>query len=439
MTAVHEHLLMVLLADESIMLDISNSNTDQLKPENQGMYHRSQSVAPNADSLVQQHAADSNSLRDSACASLETRTRDELRETSRKRRKIPGTKYYIFEYDVNEDAIKSYRKVLLSIEDELTDAIPASDITTMSLKLRIIGEDDLDAALRLVIFCAAEVEERVRSVMGSSRAQNLLSSPVILNSRRNDVPDLEYRIIPKAPRGRSAEWDFDVCCENTFVDDKRTFCGAPIIFRAGAHGPGHTRCTHGTFGGTIKIVHGDGTFSLHGMTAGHAVQTLHTEQVTKKQSGGSDGFIGGIERWICEHNILGTVLNLDDLPGVTSRHARPSHDWALFNLESYRPNVVVDVPCSYIDDQFSKDDSVKKEDLQQVLFSQRPIFNDNLSEPVLLVGGMKGSRRGELSNLPARLWIGQAECFVDAYTLELNDDYEGDPPCSYLTTLLPTY
>jgi hypothetical protein len=367
---------------------------------------------------------------------LETRTRDEPRETPRKRRKIPGTKYYIFEYDVNEDAIKSYRKVLLRIEDELTGAIPANDITMMSLKLRIVGEDDLDAALRLVIFCAAEVEERVRSVMGSSRVQNFLSSPVILNSRRNDVPDLEYRIIPKAPRGRSAEWDVNVCCENTFADDKRTFCGAPIMLRAGTRGSGHIRCTHATFGGIIKIVYGDGTFSLYGMTAGHTVQTLQTEQDKKKQFSNLDGPLGEIEGWICEHNILGNVLDLDNLPGVTARHARPSHDWALFSLESYRQNVVVDTPERVIQD--NRDDNVTQRDLQHILIPQRPTFKDNRSEPVLLVGGMRGTRRGELSNMPARLWIGQTECFVDAHTLELNDDHEGKFPFPYFTTSILT-
>jgi hypothetical protein len=418
------------------MLNISNSNTDQLKPESQGMYQRSQFVAPNADSLVQQYAADSNSLPDSAYASLETRTIDEPRETPRKRRKISGTKYYIFENDVNEHAIKSYKKVLLRIEDELTEAIPATDIKSMALKLRIIGEDDQDAALRLVIFCIEEVEERVRSVMKSSRAQTLLSSPIILNSRRNDLPDLDYRIIPIAPRGRFAEWDVNVCCENTFADDKRTFCGAPIMLRAGTRGSGHIRCTHATFGGIIKIVYGDGTFSLYGMTAGHTVQTLQTEQDRKKQFGNLDGPLGGIEGWICEHNILGNVLDLDNLPGVTARHARPSHDWALFSLKSYRPNVVVDTPDRVIQD--NKNDNVTQRDLQHILIPQRPTFKDNLSEPVLLVGGMRGTRRGELSNLPARLWIGQTECFVDAHTLELNDDHEGKFPFPYFTTSILT-
>jgi hypothetical protein len=51
--------------------------------------------------------------------------------------------------------------------------------------------------------------------------------------------------------------------------------------------------------------------------------------------------------------------------------------------------------------------------------AENPYFPDEISESVQFLGATGGPKHGEISSLPARIWLAHNECFVDAYMLKL--------------------
>jgi hypothetical protein len=192
---------------------------------------------------------------------------------------------------------------------------------------------------------------------------------------------------------------------------------------------------------------GHGTSTLYGMTAGHilqdwqkntvyayehSIQPEHIEKIplddsidaadsTMLQSAFQPKEDLSREAWNfsrCE--TLGDMLDTDQLPNVVAQISSPSHDWALFRVNSPKPNELRTLQNSgYYESR-------------AILIASRPTFHDNLSDPVMVIGGSHEPKPGELSNLPGRILIGKNETFVDAYMLELNEgngeDYVIDFP-----------
>lgn len=158
---------------------------------------------------------------------------------------------------------------------------------------------------------------------------------------------------------------------------------------------------------------------MYGMTAGHVVTELLAYQRSPNTETEQDQ---DIEGRICEYNIVGEILDQNLLPGVTAGQARPSHDWALFEVEIPRPNTVV-----------SDSD---QQDARHILSAARPSFTEGLSDPVVLLKNTGRTLRGELSDQSARIWLSQEEEFVDAYMLEL-DEGNGTLTHVFPLTILP--
>ncbi|KAF2794524.1 hypothetical protein K505DRAFT_383881 [Melanomma pulvis-pyrius CBS 109.77] len=113
---------------------------------------------------------------------------------------------------------------------------------------------------------------------------------------------------------------------------------------------------------------------------------------------------------------LGQVIDPSKLPGVTARITKQSYDWVLVSVDNPRPNEVVGSVSGRDHYRVANNESTHK-----IMIASRPSFQDNISDPVLLLSGTQGTLRGELSSLPARIWVSHSEGFVSAYMLELED------------------
>lgn len=355
--------------------------------------------------------------------------RDERPEMPQTGRRIEGTDLFIFKKAVSQEALRRYRNVRLAIEDFITEEISANQYDrscNMAIALRIVGKTEQDAILHLVVFCAPEVESRIKNLM------NLPAVTMLLNYSRPNVTSLPYLIVLDPPRTTSAHLGIDVCCNNLFMKERRTFCGAPVLLRTNTSGPYKREKRQATFGGIISVTYANGESKAYGMTAGHLLDGLQIQDgshgISSSQTPSQILSTCKIDEWICEHNIIGQVLDPSGFPGVSAGNATLSHDWALFNVKAPRPNMAVPATTQ------SNGRAHKNEPGYNILQADRPKFKDDLSDPVLLLSGTNGTRRGELSNLPTRIWIGHSNAFVDAYTLELEDSNDEHSLCHIEST-----
>jgi hypothetical protein len=317
---------------------------------------------------------------------------------------IRGTDLYWFKEPVENPARKHYRKVGLKIGTFLTDVIRSASkdrSQKLAVNVKVIGKTKQDARARLVVFCVPEVEEVVRKEMNGSYVTDILSY------HRYNIPKLDFLVIADAPTMVSKYLDVNISSNNFFTHHCDTFCGAPILLQSSRKDSNNESKQLGTFGGMIEVTYSGGT-QLFGMTAGHNIEHLQKKQVVTNlgiEDSCSNAFVdlGG---WICEHSIIGAVLDTSAAPAVANGIVTQSHDWALFEVKEPRPNLA-NHPLS--EDVAS----------HEILKAERPLFNDDLSDPVLLLGGTKGTRRGELSSLPAFICI--SDTLVEVFTLELHE------------------
>ncbi|KAF2252342.1 hypothetical protein BU26DRAFT_255696 [Trematosphaeria pertusa] len=331
-----------------------------------------------------------------------------------KGRSISGTEFYIFKSGGKEEARKHYDSVSPAI-DALLDREVAEKghdpSCAMILRLAVIGKTQEDARYWVVVFGRPELEETVRTFFGSAQIAPLLDP--------SDAPSLPFMFIARNPTMRSALLDVDVCCHDSFGSNCTTYCGAPILLRAGTKGTHRRTKRQATFGGVIKVTYTDGDSRMYGFTAGHVIQDLERQkdasvsETAESNPPGAGAFAE--DAWICEYNALGHVLDPKRLPGVAAGCAKPSHDWTLFEVETPRPNDALSI--NPYEQLAAGGDNLAR----GILGVARPKFHDGLSEEVLLLGGMQGIRRGELSSLPARIWVSLSEGYVSAYPLELQD------------------
>lgn len=344
-------------------------------------------------------------------------------------RRVRGTELLMFKKEADKERLEHYENVRSGIDALLTEEIDAAGrdpSCSMVMRLLVMGKSEQEAILRLVIFCEPKVEKTVR---------NFFESPYIvalLNPSRFNSPRLQHLVIPEAPRMRSALLDIDVYCNNVSVTNHTTHCGASIMVKSKSGNTCKRDRRHATFGGMIKVIHGTGKSQLYGLTAGHLVEDLlgqknmnDLESCEQKAGPYSPCRIAG---WTCEHNLVGQIVDPEKLPGIAARSVKQTHDWALFNVDKPRPNEVVGVASKHSHNHNLNDNTVSDNDTlmenehaQQILVATRPTFQDNISDPALLLSGSHGTQRGELLSLPASIWISHSDGFVKAYMLELED------------------
>ncbi|KAI4665566.1 uncharacterized protein J4E78_003028 [Alternaria triticimaculans] len=340
---------------------------------------------------------------------------------------IPGTDLYIYKKAYNKDALRHGRGVRHAIEGKIQEDVFAKDPSRprdVSIELRMVGKTFDAAKLHVLIFCAADLAESLEAI---------IKLPVVFELRRSSretVPQLDITVVPRPIRLASDDFTIDACGQRAFFARHRTYCGSPVILRTNLKQPSQTLARKATFGGVLKVTYGSGETGFHGMTAGHAVKELlqectavlpgmRTEPSTKRN--GFDPL-----EWIADDDVLGRVLLPPVFPGVAAGRSTLTHDWALFDVATLLPNMVTRIQHAPAHESEGLQD-------RPILIAEKPHFPDDISAAVQLLGATEGPRDGELSSLPARLWLSHNECFVDAYMLNLA---QGDGQNSLLICLI---
>jgi hypothetical protein len=320
---------------------------------------------------------------------------------------IPGSDLLMFRNGRNAAVDRSYLLRQPLLEDCLMQAVRGArqNLHNYATHLEHVGKTLETARPTLLVFCAPQAERTVRDFFRSPDAQQQL--------RFTDasIKPLEYLVLPQAPKFASADQTVEVICQNYYTERRETYCGAPIMFRSFVGNKPSGASQFATFGGVVKITLGSGETKFLGMSAGHATDML--DDSSCNEANVSLDKASNITDWIPRGSGLGSVLKPDAYPGVTAGRAKQSHDWSLFTVNSPRSNRAYHL-------------NVHGEDAtdvasHMVLQAEKPVFHDDVSDPVLLLGATRGTRQGELCSVPTRLWLAQSDKFVDAYLLQVKN------------------
>jgi hypothetical protein len=338
------------------------------------------------------------------------------------------SKLFCFIKLFDEATEKRFKEVIPVIEELLRPIIPSlPKPRRLAIRRMFLGTNEADVAAYIVILCKKNQCKKIENSVSTPLVRQLCESP--------GLPLLKVLVTDPAPRPSFAQSGVEVCRNRA-----TTLCGTPILLvnkSEEAH-CGDTR--KATVGGIIKIITADGKSKLYGMTAGHVLDDwhastdadgsdsteIHEEFSTQglaefKDPPPSQTALGSqhvlSEAWdFAECDAFAEVLDNRKLAGLTNQDIQPSHDWTLFTIKSSKPNEL----CA-----LKSPGHFERRELKE---AARPTFHDELSDPVIMMGGSRGPKRGELSSLMGRILIGSSDTFVDAYMLTLNE--QGGESCT---------
>ncbi len=381
---------------------------------------------PRWDQSGSQNLPGNASIQDSAYVSLarsngtgasEDSTTDENAHRPRRGSKLPGTNLSVFEKEIDSEAKEWFQVVRGRIQTLLghkrsdwvkDDPNPAP----MTTRLLVLGEIDTETAPYLVVFCAPKLYERVHDVLKSSPVRDLY------DPADQSIPRLKVKVIKHAPRMTASLLKIDVCYNRIAAVDQITFCGTPILLVDQSRGTSSVRKRKATLGGVIEVTFEGGKTTHYGMTAGHAVEDvlrngiLHGLESDYTDYSDDDGDMqrqDPFEAWDNSQIArFAGILDNKSLPGVVSGSICPSHDWGLLEIDDPKPNVLSNLTTS------------ENMEPRQLVVATRPAFEDELSDPVIMMGA-HGPKKGRLSSLVGSILIGHSETFVETYMLELDE------------------
>jgi hypothetical protein len=302
---------------------------------------------------------------------------------------IPGSDLLMFRNGRNAAVDRSYLLRQPLVEDCLMEAVRVAgqNLHNFATHLENVGKILETARPTLVVFCAPQAERTVRDFFRSPDAQQQLR---FIDA---SIRPPEYLVLPQAPKFASADQTVEVICQNSYTERRETYCGAPIMFPSFVGNQPSGSSQLATFGGVVKITLGNEETQFLGMSAGHATEML--DDSSCDQANVSMDKASTITDWIPRGSGLGNVLKPDAYPGVTAGRAKQSHDWSLFTVNSprfnraYHPN--------------AQGEDAADVASHMILQAEKPVFHDDVSDPVLLLGATGGTRQGELSSVPTRL------------------------------------
>jgi hypothetical protein len=389
-----------------------------------------------------------SSLPDSVYVSSQTSidTTETIRGVKHKAegREILSSGYYAFKKEIDKAARDRFQHVAPQIEYLLLDNIQTARSKNASpgsiaIKLKVIGRTEDEASLRLVVLCPSDDRSRIQRFFRTTLAKDLCEPA------DQSVPRLKYKVIgyKNGPHLLSAVFGVDVCSTTGASADRTTLCGDPIFLINKTPGPYCGERRKATLGGIIKVTSMQGTFNLYGITAGHAVREWKNKTANDSEDEQPvfsddenevgdgyysddelDGRLGSQSTGMVKDGDLQSALDREwseswdfatDEPfgkillKAADKDRQSSHDWALIEMKSYKPNELCTTNYLGVSNK------------QKLVEASRPPFQDGISDPVTMISGSHGARAGELSSVPARILIGSNATFINAYTLELNE------------------
>jgi len=290
---------------------------------------------------------------------------------------------------------------VIPIIEQLLDPIISSLPKPRYLAIRsmFLGKDETDIDAYMIILCSKSHVKRIEHAVNTPLVRDLCQSP--------GVCPLKVLVIDRPPQPKAAQSCIEVCRKRS-----TTLCGTPILLANKSNGARCGATRKATVGGIIKVTLADGTCNLYGMTAGHVLDNLQsTSAVTDKSDGtehASHTILPGAWDFV-DSESFGEILDRKEFTAIASQNLLPSHDWVLFRVKSGQPNKL----CTLKSPGYF--------DMRELKEAARPMFNDDLSDPVIMIGGSAGPKPGELSSFMSRVLIGLSDKFVDAYMLTLNE------------------
>lgn len=329
-----------------------------------------------------------------------------------------------------------FLKVQREIEKMLLDFIRklksgSGRCKPIAIRPMMLGKtnSDADAEPYMVVICSEDMKRKIQDFFNESLVTSLCEPG------DDDVPSFKALVIGHALRLRASTSDISVQCSpmHDFWDGTTTFCGMPIRL---CDERGHSR--NATFGGMVKITCTDEEYQLYGLTAGHMIKgdevvkdekRIHMDSlegsdpvdldIDKQPTDASDDQISTIgnhddqndsAKWCFGNGYhLGNVLDADREKALVNEEqgqaTRPYLDWALFELNAYRPNQL-----AFRSQEASRGD-LHLPSLTEVA------MKDEISVSMLCAS--QEVKRGVLSTTRARVLLYPGDSFTDAYILSL--------------------
>ncbi|KAJ4990821.1 hypothetical protein SVAN01_03610 [Stagonosporopsis vannaccii] len=329
---------------------------------------------------------------------------------------IPGKDVLRFLMPHNPQHARHYRAALSAIQARLEAAVIAvtpdeqTPWNRLVFQPMMVGKNEQDAKLHVAVLCEPSLAPILEHAFTHEPIQSELGIP-------NSDETLGYIVIPEPHEDVNAQLPIDVFSQTHYEAKYNTYCGAPLLVKH------ENAIRQATFGGVIKVSFANGDSRFYGMTAGHVMRAdqQHRHQLSKVSIADTNSMQDpfGVSNWLSSEDSLGSPLDPEQLPGVKAQRTRFSHDWCIFETKNPRGNRAL---------QRRRDGSpegicAKKEDNgHPILIAESPTFNDDFSDPVLVLGAAAGTRQGTLSVLPASLWMASCRSFVSVYVLHMNSD-----------------
>ncbi|KAL7911684.1 hypothetical protein GGI35DRAFT_468169 [Trichoderma velutinum] len=366
-----------------------------------------------------------------------------------------------FDKSVDSATLSRFRHVNSLLEKPLLEYIRNTirkKNCPISIRLMVLGRSEDDAKPCIVVLCPEQQSKKVRKFFDKKSVK-------AVRLPEDGQPSFDVFVVGREPETKQAEGDVDVFIP--IVSDSEgytceTYCGAPIVIRQSSGVD--KRCT---FGGVIKTSWSNGEIKLYGLTVGHVLlndlEDDRTAGTESDQSWHSDDWIFELSDSESEDESCDSVeeelddeaepycmmdeLQLapayassswatDELSKIgsiskdspryqsTATDARSNepefyYDWALIDMISYKPNLIRPRKMSH--DEVQEDGVFNFRD-HELMISASPPSSHNKRQPVILVSGSEGLKRGSLSALPSRLLLGPGRYFVDALILNLDNN-----------------
>lgn len=353
--------------------------------------------------------------------------------------KLSGTKsnsdkILFSDIEVDDEARQAYTKIQTHFERQLREyllAHPKRGETCYPLWIRLmmVGKSCDDADVHIVVFCKPKYKPVVRRFFEEDYVTQLC------NTSGTRSGPFKLHVEGRAPRLRQAV--IKVITDSSPALPQ-TLCGTPISLQ---HPSGRTR--NATLGGVIKLVYRHGVYRLYGISAGHTLEELDTEDDETAEHTFDDGdddtddetgmeevengehkdqeprsSLDGNSRASSEINDISLhswvfakpkVSGMSvQAPQFSSSGTAKRHDWALFEMSSYKPN------------------KVREDTRRDIHMSTETPGQTGPRDIYLLSGsGPHGThdvcKKGVLSPSCGRIALGPSLELADAYILRLSD------------------
>ncbi|KAM5348998.1 hypothetical protein ACJ41O_008821 [Fusarium nematophilum] len=343
-----------------------------------------------------------------------------------------------FDKPVDEATIARFSHLCSQVEKPLLSYVRSETrwrkYRPIAIRMMILGQTLEDAKPCIVVLCMEHLSKKVRKFFDND------SIKALCQPNDETLSPFEVYVVGQSPETKQGDEDVAVFAplpkfELSIVE---TYCGLPILVEQLS---GTRRCT---FGGLIKVNRSTYPW-IYGLTVGHILFDEDYDSVVGVESSDA-GFAGNEDPDLfdsasdssschsTEDSIssqpmvvsaytlrywtrLGTILGRNS--PSRARSSKAYLDWSLIDLSGVRldkPNLVQtrEMPDGIADGDAG---SVSK----SLVMPGSPFQCVGKRQPVLVLSGSEGLKRGSLSGLPSRLILGPGKNFVDTLIVDLED------------------